>query len=154
MPKATKKPKKDTAKAQIAELTDDLKRVSADFANYKRRTEEERVTLARFTKQQLIADLLPVLDNVERALSHVPKELAKNEWAQGVAKVASQLTDKLNSIGVKKIPSIGEEFDPHLHEAIAVEGQGKKEIISDEIQTGYLLNDEVIRHSIVKVKRK
>lgn len=154
MTKPDKASKKASSKARVDELTTDLQRLQADFANYKRRSEEERVSLANFVKQQVIVELLPVLDNLERAIAHAPKELKKNEWAMGVEKVAQQLLHQLEQMGVKKIATVGEEFDPHLHEAVSVEdGDGTKEIISQELQAGYMLNDEVIRHAMVKVKR-
>ena len=154
MTKPDKASKKASSKARVDELTTDLQRLQADFANYKRRSEEERVSLANFVKQQVIVELLPVLDNLERAIAHAPKELKKNEWAMGVEKVAQQLLHQLEQMGVKKIATVGEEFDPHLHEAVSVEdGDGTKEIISQELQAGYMPNDEVIRHAMVKVKR-
>ncbi len=154
------KPKKDLSgkkgkKATAADLTDDLKRVQADFANYKRRTEEERVQLAHYSKQEVITELLPVIDNIDRALAHVPKELKSNEWAKGVSQVAKQLESQLEQMGVRKIATVGEEFDPHLHEAVSMDdkGKGKKQIISSELQAGYLLNEQIIRHAVVKVKK-
>lgn len=146
--------KKMSPKQQIEELTEDLKRSQADFINLKRRSEEERITVSRLVKQDIVTELLPVLDNIERALGHLPKELEGNEWAQGVSKVAAQLTAKLEELGVTKIPTVGKEFDPHLHEAITAEGEGDTEIISEELQAGYLIGDEVVRHAMVKVKRK
>lgn len=139
---------------KIAELTEDLQRSQADFINLKRRSEEERITVSRVVKQDVVTELLPVLDNIERAIGHVPEELKDNEWAQGVSKVAEQLTSKLAELGVTKIATIGEEFDPHLHEAVHAEGEGDKEIISEELQAGYIIGDEVVRHAMVKVKRK
>lgn len=136
------------------ELVEALQRLQADFANYKRRAEEERVSLANFSKQQVIVQLLPVLDNISRALQHVPKKLASDEWAKGVAQVGKQLEGELRQLGVAKIATEGEEFDPHFHEAVSVDGDnGKYEVITDEVQAGYRLNDEVIRHAMVRVKR-
>ena len=147
-------PKKKTDDPQLEELAEDLKRAQADFINLKRRTEQERISVARIAKQDVIVQLLPVLDNIERALGHRPDELKENDWANGIAKVAEQLEAKLRELGVSKIPTVGEDFDPNLHEAVAAEGEGEHEIISEELQAGYVLGDEVVRHAIVKVKRK
>lgn len=151
MKKPPKKPKKSD---EFEQLENDLVRLQADFANYKRRSEEERLAVARIAKQQAVIKLLPVLDNLQRATEHQPKELNGNEWAEGITKVAEQLVAQLHDMGVKKIPTVDEEFDPHLHEAVAADGDGDKEIISEELQAGYVLADEVIRPAMVKVKKK
>lgn len=138
---------------EIGELTVDLQRIQADFVNFKRRSEED-VTRSRMNgKNQMMTALLPVIDNLERALSHQPKELAKNEWAQGLSKVALQLTKSLGEIGVYRIVTEGQEFNPEFMEAVSVEGEGDKEIVSEELQAGYIMNEEVIRPSMVKVER-
>lgn len=141
-------------KGRLQEITADLQRTRADFANFKRRTEEERVQLAHYAKQETITELLPIIDNLERALSHASEQLKDNDWAKGVEQVSKQLFGQLSKMGVKKIPTVGEEFDPHLHEAVSMDGgTGKKEMIIQEIQAGYTLNDQVIRHAVVKVRK-
>lgn len=138
---------------EIGELTADLQRIQADFVNFKRRSEEDVARSRMSGKSQMIAALLPVIDNLERALSHQPKELKNNEWAQGLSKVAQQLTKSLGEIGVYKIITEGQEFNPEFMDAVSVEGEGDKEIVSGELQAGYVMNEEVIRPSMVKVKR-
>lgn len=139
---------------EIGELTADLQRIQADFVNFKRRSEED-ITRSRINgKSQMVKALLPVIDNLERALSWQPKELKKNEWAGGVRKIAVQLTKSLGEIGVYKIVTKGQEFNPEFMEAVGVEGKGDKEIVSEELQSGYIMNEEVIRPAMVKVKRK
>jgi molecular chaperone GrpE len=150
--KPTTKPAKDDAR--IAELTADLKRVTADFVNYKRRAEEEKIRSTRFGRESAVMAMLPVLDNFERSFQHIPKELADTEWVIGVRAVGRQLEDALKSLGVERIVSIGQPFDPNVHEAVHVEGGGKHEIVSEELQPGYTMDGEVIRHAIVKVRRK
>ena len=140
---------------KIDELTHDLKRVHADFINYKRRAEEDKQRAIRFGRESAVMALLPVIDNVERALSHLPEELSKNSWALGVKQVAKQLEDALKGIGVEKFASRGKEFDPHRHEAVAdLGGKGKKEIVAEELQSGYTMDGEVIRHALVKIRRQ
>lgn len=142
--------------AKVDELTADLKRVQADFVNFKRRAEEDKQRAIRFGRESAVMALLGAIDNVERALGHLPEHLAKDDWAVGVKSVAKQLEDALRGIGVEKIPAAGTEFDPELHEAIQMEdsGKGKKEIVVEELQPGYMMDGEVIRHAMVKVGRK
>jgi len=138
---------------EIGELTADLQRIQADFVNFKRRSEED-VTRSRMSgKKQMVLALLPVIDNLERALSHQPKDLESNEWAQGIYKVGAQLSKSLSDIGVYRIDTKEQEFNPEFMEAVSVEGDGDKEIVAEELQAGYIMNEEVIRPSMVKVRR-
>ena len=140
---------------KIDELTADLKRVQADFVNFKRRAEAERLRYTQFGRESAVMAVLPLIDNIERALGHMPKELSNNDWANGVKSIAKQAGDVLKGLGVEKIESVGQEFDPDLHEAVHMEdGKGKKEIVTQELQPGYTMDGEVIRHAMVKVGRK
>jgi len=150
--KPTTKPSKD--QARVAELMADLQRVQADFVNFKRRAEDDKMRSTRFGRESAVMALLPVIDNFERSFAHIPKELSDNEWVIGVKAVARQLVDGLKGLGVERIQAVGQPFDPNLHEAVHVEGTGRKEIITEELQPGYAMDGEVIRHSIVKVRRK
>lgn len=148
-------PKKPSAKEldqKIRELTEALQRERADAINIRRRHEEQISGLKSVVKAQLVKDLLPVIDNFERALAHTPKNLENNEYIKGVQAIVKQFEKVLQEVGVKRIKTVGEHFDPHLHEAVSIEGEGGEEIISEELQAGYLLGDEVIRHAMVKVK--
>ena len=151
MPKQRKTKKQ--LEEEVTNLTADLQRVQADFINFKRRVDEDVARSRMSGEKQMILALLPVIDNLERALSHQPKELAKNEWAIGVSKISAQLTKALNDIGVYKILAVGQEFNPEFMDAVSVEGTGGKEIVSEEMQAGYMMNEEVIRPSMVKVER-
>jgi molecular chaperone GrpE len=137
----------------LQELTELLQRTRADFENYRRRAEEGRAQLLDYAKAQVVKDLLPLIDDLERALAHLPKELAKNEWAKGVVSVSKRAQEFLGKMDAKRIGTVGEPFDPNLHEAISVDGDGEKEIVSHELQAGYRIGDEVIRPAIVRVKR-
>ncbi len=149
MAKKTKK----QLEQEIGELTADLQRIQADFANYKRRGEEDIARNRMRGKKQMVLALLPVIDNLERALSHQPKELKKNEWAQGIYNVGTQLSKSLGELGVYRIDTKNQEFNPEFMEAVSVEGEGHKEIVAEELQAGYIMNEEVIRPSMVKVRR-
>lgn len=139
-------PKKPT----IAELTAALQRERADAENIRRRHQEQMFGLKDMVKASVVRELLPVIDNFERALKHVPKDLANNDYVKGVQAVVKQFEKTLADMGVERIKTVGEHFDPHLHEAVSAEDGG--EIISDELQAGYKLGDEIIRHAMVKVK--
>lgn len=146
------KPKRADA-AKVDELTQALQRERADAVNLRRRHEEEVASLRDRAKANVVRELLPVIDNFERALKHVPKELADNDYIKGVQAIVKQFEKTLADMGVERIKTVGEHFDPHLHEAVGLEeGDGKHEIVSEELQAGYKLGDQVIRHAIVKVK--
>ncbi len=138
---------------QIADLTDALQRERADATNVRRRSEEERIKLGSFYKASVIKELLPVIDNFERAIKHVPDELKDNDYIKGVKGVVKQFEDSLTKLGLERIKTVGEPFNPHLHEAISLEeGDSDTETVSEELQSGYVLGDEVIRHAMVRVK--
>ncbi len=138
---------------QVTELTDALQRERADAANIRRRHETQITGLKNTTKAQVVKELLPIVDNFERALKHVPKDLEEHDYIKGVQAIVKQFEKTLADIGVERIKTKGEEFDPKYHEAVAMEeGDGDKEIVSEELQSGYKLGDEVIRHAVVKVK--
>lgn len=138
--------------AQVEALTEALQRERADSANIRRRHDEQMAGLKNIVKASVVRDLLPVIDNFERALKHVPKELVANDYVKGVQGVVKQFEDTLTNLGVIRIKTVGEVFDPRLHEAVSMEdGSGDTEIVSEELQAGYALGDEVIRHAMVRV---
>lgn len=138
---------------KIAELTDALQRERADAVNLRRRHDEQIAGLRSTIKAHVIKDLLPVIDNFERALKHVPADLEGNDYIKGVQGVVKQFEKTLVDLGVERIATVGEQFNPHLHEAISMEeGDGEREIVTEELQSGYKIGDEVIRHAMVRVK--
>lgn len=138
---------------QIAELTEALQRERADATNLRRRHEEQVAGLKNVIKASVIRELLPIVDNFERALKHVPDGLDDSEYIKGVQGIVKQFEKTLAEIGVTKIKTVGEQFDPRFHEAVSMEdGEGAQEIVSEELQSGYQLGDEVIRHAMVRVK--
>jgi molecular chaperone GrpE len=149
------KPKISTdLQKQVTDLTEALQRERADAENVRRRAEGERLQMANFYKAMILRELLPALDNLERSLKHVPKDLVDNDYVKGVQGVAKEFDKALEAIGLEKIKTVGEQFDPHLHEAISIEDEGGEiEVVCEELQSGYKLGDEIIRHALVKVKR-
>ncbi len=140
---------------QIDELTEALQRERADVINVRRRHDEQIASLKNHVKADVIEDLLPIIDNFERALGHVPKDLEGNDFVKGVQAVVKQFETTLGNIGVQRIKTVGEHFDPQLHEAVSMEeGDGADEIVDEELQAGYQLGDTVIRHAMVRVKRQ
>ena len=127
-------------------------RSAADFANYKRRTEEERAVIGQFSNAVLIGKVLAVLDDFDRALESVPPD-AHDAWIEGVKLVERKLRGVLESEGVTPIEAIGQPFDPNIHEAVVHEDttdHPDNEVI-DELQRGYRLHDRVLRPSLVRV---
>lgn len=149
----SKKPTVAQLEQNIAEITEALQRERADSANIRRRHDEQLGGLKNLVKASVVRELLPVIDNFERALKHVPKDLEGNDYVKGVQGVVKQFETTLSSMGVERIKTVGEVFNPVLHEAVAMEdGDGTVEIVCEELQSGYRLGDEVIRHAMVKVK--
>ncbi len=142
---------------RIEELTLDLQRNRADFENYRKRVEQEK-QVARMTGEATsVAKLLPVIDNIERAVAHMPKDLTGNKWAQGIAGLAKNLDKSLESMSLKRIEaSPGTIFNPELHEAVQMdeESEGDQEVVAEELQSGYTLHGQTIRTAMVKVARK
>lgn len=149
------KPKIDLAalEQQIGELTEALQRERADATNIRRRYDEQLASLQTAAKSGVVRQLLPVIDNFERALKHVPADLADNDYIKGIQSIVAQFEKILADLGVKKIKTVGEVFNPHLHEAVSMEeGDGDTEVVSEELQSGYQLGDEVLRHAMVRVR--
>lgn len=147
----------ESLEQQIDELTQALQRERADATNIRRRHDEQINGMRTAIKANVVRDLLPVIDNFERGLKHVPKELEGNDFVKGVQGVVKQFEKSLSDLGVEKIKTIvdgkGEAFDPRFHEAVSMEeGDGANEIVSEELQSGYKIGNEVIRHAMVKVR--
>lgn len=129
---------------------DKLQRTMAEFENFRNRTIKEKATLYDNGIREVISQLLPVIDNFERSLIDANKE---DSFVKGIAMILSQLNNIMDNIGINKIKALGTQFNPKLHAAISHvedEDYGKNEIIN-ELQTGYIYKDIVIRHSMVTV---
>ncbi len=125
-------------------------RAQADFINYKRRSEQERKEISKFANSLLMLNLLPILDDLERALASIPPKLAKLSWVDGVRLIDRKLWASLETQGLSQIKAQGEPFDPKLHEA-AMHSKGKEGIVIEELQKGYKLHDRIIRPAMVIV---
>ncbi|NLK98554.1 MAG: nucleotide exchange factor GrpE [Epulopiscium sp.] len=135
------------------ELKDRLQRTMAEFDNFRKRTTKEKAVLYEDGIRNTIEQILPVIDNFERALGTAQKDEQSNSFLQGMEMIYRQFKDILNSMGVEEIKAVGETFDPNLHNAVThVEDEafGENEIV-EEFQKGYIFKDKVIRYSMVKV---
>lgn len=135
---------------KIEELDDRFKRVLAEFENYKKRSAKERDTLYHSVIADIVSSMLPVMDNLEKAVNAKTEDTA---YQEGVKLVYTQFNDVLHKFGVQKIETVGKTFDPELHEAVASvvdENLGEKEI-KEEFRKGYMIGNRVIRHSMVIV---
>lgn len=142
---------------KLAELTNDLQRTRADFENYRKRVDQEKAMAKESGQTSAILKLIPIIDNIDRAISFVPEELKDNAWAQGIVGLNKNLEKSLSDLNIKKIDaSVGTVFNPEIHHAIQFdeEATGDNEVIAEELQSGYLFNDTPIRHAMVKVTRQ
>ena len=127
-------------------------RAAADFQNYKRRTDQEREELGRLANAALVINILPILDDLERALTSVDARLAGLTWIDGIRLIYRKFQAVLEASGVREIKAEGEDFDPRFHEAVMY-GEGEEGKVISEVQKGYMLGDRVIRPSAVVIGR-
>jgi molecular chaperone GrpE len=125
-------------------------RAQADYINYKRRSEQEKEEISQFANSILVLNLLPILDDWERALASIPEDQASLSWVEGVRLIERKLRGILEAQGLSPIEAVGEPFDPHLHEAVRRD-KGEEGAIIEEVQKGYKFYDRVIRPSKVVV---
>lgn len=139
-------------KTELVELSQRLK---ADFANYKKEQEKMMQAFVRFAARDVVSRLLPIIDSLELAVRHIPKEFEAHAWAKGVEQTKKQFDAVLRDVGVMEIVGGGETFDPEKHEAVAEEAaEGEEGRVTDVLQKGYMLHGEVIRPAKVKVSKK
>jgi molecular chaperone GrpE len=125
-------------------------RAQADFLNYKRVAEQEKSDMAKYANASLLANLLPVLDDIERAIAALPSEQTDQKWVVGFKLIARKFRDTLEKLGVTCIESLGQEFDCRTMEAVTCQ-PGKKDLVVMELEKGYKLGDRLIRPSRVVV---
>lgn len=145
----------EEAQSRIRDLQDKWQRAAADVANLRRRTEQERADMEKFASMVLVSELLPVLDNFERALATIPGNLAMLTWMQGVMLIERHLLAILEHQGLEPIEALGKSFSPHFHEAV-----GERETsdaapgtVVQEYQKGYSMHGRVIRPALVEVAK-
>lgn len=144
------KNEQDSLKQELEEITDRYKRLMAEFDNFKKRSAKERDGLYHSLVADIVTSILPILDNLEKAVNAKTED---ENYKQGVEMVLKQFMDTLGSLGVKEIETVGTKFNPEYHEAVSSvqdENLGEKEI-KEEFRKGYQIGDKVIRHSMVVV---
>lgn len=144
----------DEAEKRIAEIQDKYLRLSAEFDNYRKRTIKEKSEIIKNAAEKTITAILPVLDDMERAIANMQKSEDAKAWLEGVELINNKFLKILSQEGLNKIETEGADFDTDYHEAIAmipVPNEEQKGKVLDCVQTGYKLNDKVIRHAKVAV---
>ena len=137
-------------KKRAEEYLANWQRVQADFINLKRRNEQERGEILKIANAELAGSILPVLDDLERALEHIDSPMVDDNWVEGIRLIERKLRASLESEGIREIKAVGEKFDPNLHEA-AMHSKGPEGVVIQELQKGYMLHERVIRPSVVVV---
>ena len=137
------------AKAKCEEYLNGWKRERADFLNYKKDEMERIGQLAKYANTEIILKIIPILDNIYLAETHVPEELKNHKWIEGFNQIKNQLCDFLAKEGIEAIETVGKKFDPTVMEA--VEGDG--DTVVEEVQRGYTMHGKIIRVAKVKISR-
>lgn len=140
---------------ELEALRERLMLSAADFENAKKRLTRERDEFVKFSQENILKEILPVVDNFERALAHAGEANEKNlkGIVSGVEMVLKQLSEILKNQGLKRIKTVGEKYDPHMHEAVGfVHEKGPEDIIVEELQSGYILHDRLLRAAKVRVR--
>ena len=139
----------------LAEQKDKYIRLYAEFDNYRKRPEKEKSQNFDFGAREVIEKLLPVVDNFERALGTVDPEDEDDAFTKGVRGIYKQLEKMFEDLDVKAIPAEGEKFDPNLHNAVMTdtESDAEEDTITQDLMKGYTYKGQVVRHSMVKVKK-
>ena len=151
---ATKK--KNHVKKDISELKNTLQRLAADFENYKKRVEENRESERDRLKAEFLMKFVPIIDNFNRAFSHIPEKSKKEDWVLGIEHIQKQFENILENEGLEKIETRGEKFNPHLHEAVhcQVDKKVKNDHIISELESGWKIGDKAIKCAKVVVCKK
>jgi molecular chaperone GrpE len=140
---------------QLGEAIIDLQRTRADFENFRKNAEVAAQRKADVVKNTTLMKIIPIVDDIERATSHLPAELADNEWAKGVVALREKLLKDLTEMGIVKInAAAGTIFNPNYHEAVSMEDEGgEQEAVQEELRSGWIIDGEVVRPAMVKVVR-
>lgn len=150
---------KDTAQptvgesSELAEVREQVLRIRSDFENFKRRAEGEQLRVASTARIDVVLELLPVVDNFDRAFKDTPEEVQQSAWYGGIAAIKAQFEKILSDLGIERLRTVGQPFDPEVHEAIAHEPSEDydKDVVSEEFEAGYKFGDMIVRHARVKV---
>jgi molecular chaperone GrpE len=136
------------------DLISHLQKLQAEFDNYRKREEASRISLIDRAKESALIEILPVLDNIDRASKSIPVDIQDNAWVKGIEFISLQISQTMNSMGIERFDSIGEIFDPNKHEAIEeVDSEQAAGTIVKEVSAGYKIGDKIVRPASVVVAK-
>ena len=140
---------------ELLQLKDKYLRTLAEYENFRKRSEKEKAQMFELGAKSIIEALLPVVDNFERALSHVQEEEKDSPFVKGIEGIYKQIQKMFADCNIQEIEALGKKFDPALHNAVMTEEEGdaEEDTITQDLQTGYTYRGNVVRHSMVKVKK-
>ena len=145
----------ETARSENAAAADMMLRLAAEMDNYKKRVMKERESLIKYGSQGMLQELLPMLDNFQRAIESANKSKDFDSFLEGVEMIFKQMCEALGRKGVSPIDAVGETFDPNIHEAVTqvTSEEYPENIVAEELQKGYMLHDRVVRPAMVAVSK-
>lgn len=141
----------DALIAERNDFLDQLKRTMAEFANYRRRVDQEREQMREVASRGILTQMVPVLDDFQRAIASAPADQLETPWAQGVQNIERKFAGVLERAGVKPVEALGQPFDPAFHEAVATDPGSSGTHVVEVYQTGYRLGNSLLRPAMVKV---
>ena len=141
--------------AELVQLKDKYLRTLAEYENFRKRSEKEKAQMFELGAKSIIEQLLPVVDNFERALEHIPEEEKENSFTKGVEGIYKQIQKMFSDCDIQAIEAVGQKFNPALHNAVMTEEEGdaEEDTVTADLQKGYTYRGNVVRHSMVKVKK-
>ena len=151
----TEKDELTLANEKVKDWEDKYKRLLAEFDNFRKRSEKESAMMIDIGASMILTKILPVVDNFERAINSIPEDIKDNSFVDGVDKIYKQMLKTFEDLGVKPIDAVGKPFDANLHNAVMTDenAEGEVDTVVEELQKGYTYKDQVLRHSMVKVKK-
>ena len=141
--------------AELVQLKDKYLRTLAEYENFRKRSEKEKAQMFELGAKSIIEQLLPVVDNFERPLEHISEEEKENSFVKGVEGIYKQIQKMFSDCDIQAIEAVGQKFDPALHNAVMTEEEGdaEEDTVTADLQKGYTYRGNVVRHSMVKVKK-
>lgn len=141
--------------AELVQLKDKYLRTLAEYENFRKRSEKEKAQMFELGAKSIIEQLLPVVDNFERALEHISEEEKENSFVKGVEGIYKQIQKMFSDCDIQAIEAVGQKFNPALHNAVMTEeaGDAEEDTVTADLQKGYTYRGNVVRHSMVKVKK-
>ena len=151
-----KKSELEILKKKADEYLNGWKRAKADYINFKKETEKNQKEIISYANAALIAELLPIFDNLKLALSHMPEDIKTSQWAKGLGHVKSQFDEFFKQLGIEEVKTVGEKFNPEFHEAVELaEKEGFEDnTIFEQIKSGYTLHGKLLSPAKVKIAKK